>query len=175
MRIATVIGARPQFIKSSILSSMFNKLDSIYDFTIHTGQHFENKMSNIFFKELGIPKPKYNLKINRMPYCQMIDKMEKNIKPILSHEKVDGLIVYGDTNTTLAGALAAQKLNVPIFHIEAGLRSFNRNMNEENNRLITDHLSTILFCPTENSIENLKKEKFQNEPSSVAMSCTMLF
>ena len=162
MKIATIIGARPQFIKASAVSERIKTTNSFSEIIIHTGQHFEKKMSNIFFDEMNIPSPNYNLNINQVSYEQMIENMVKKIKPILIKENIRGVLVYGDTNSTIAGSLAAKKLNLPIFHVEAGLRSFNRFMFEENNRIITDHLSSLLFCPSENAVNNLLKENLTN-------------
>ena len=159
MKIATIIGARPQFIKAAPISEKINTTyDSVSEIIIHTGQHFERNMSKIFFDEMGMVEPKYNLDINQMEYCLMIEKMVKKINPILIEENIHGVLVYGDTNSTLAGSISAKQLNLPIFHVEAGLRSFNRSMLEENNRIITDHLSSLLFCPSENAVKNLLKE-----------------
>ncbi|MFL3051558.1 MAG: non-hydrolyzing UDP-N-acetylglucosamine 2-epimerase [Candidatus Neomarinimicrobiota bacterium] len=159
MNIATIIGARPQFIKAALISEKINSINSLSEIIIHTGQHFDGRMSSIFFDEMNIPQPNYNLNINQLSYGQMIEKMVKKLNPILLEEKIHGVMVYGDTNSTLAGSISANKLNIPIFHVEAGLRSFNRSMLEENNRIITDHLSSLLFCPSENSVKNLFKEK----------------
>ena len=158
MNIATIIGARPQFIKAALISEKINTIDSLSEIIIHTGQHFDIKMSKIFFDEMNIPQPNYNLNINQFNYSQMIERMVEKINPILIEEKIHGVMVYGDTNSTLAGSISAKKLNLPIFHVEAGLRSFNRSMFEENNRIITDHLSSLLFCPSENAVKNLSKE-----------------
>ncbi len=158
MKIGTIIGARPQFIKAAPLSKLIHSDKLLSETIIHTGQHFEKNMSDIFFEEMEISKPKYNLNINSLPHEKMVEKIAKKIKPILVNEKFDGIIVFGDTNSTVGGSLAASNLKIPIFHIEAGLRSNNRSMPEEINRIITDHLSTLLFCPTSNAVENLKKE-----------------
>ncbi len=162
MNIATILGARPQFIKAALVSEKISFVDSLCEIIIHTGQHYEHNMSNIFFDEMDIPKPNYNLGINKMEYGKMIEKMVNDIYPILLKEKIDGVLVYGDTNSTLAGSLSAKKLELPIFHVEAGLRSQNRLMLEENNRIITDHLSSLLFCPSENSVKNLFNENLTN-------------
>ena len=162
MKIATIIGARPQFIKAALISEKINSFHSLSEVIIHTGQHYERNMSNIFFEEMNIPKPNYNLNINQMEYGQMLEKMVRKITPILLNENIDGVLVYGDTNSTLAGSIAAISLNLPIFHVESGLRSYNRLMHEENNRIITDHLSSLLFCPSENAINNLLKENLIN-------------
>ena len=162
MKIASIIGARPQFIKASPISAKINSTSSIREVIIHTGQHYEENMSDIFFEEMHIPKPKYNLNINQMKYEPMIKKMSKEICALLLKEDIDGVLVYGDTNSTLAGSLSAKKLDIPLFHVEAGLRSFDRSMYEENNRIITDHLSSLLFCPSKNAIKNLKEENLKD-------------
>ena len=161
MKIITVLGARPQFIKAAMVSEKLAAIDSFSEVIIHTGQHFDQNMSDIFFNEMGLPKPDYNLNINRMSHGQMTAKMMEKIELILMDEKPNGVLVYGDTNSTLAGSLTAAKLNMPVFHVEAGLRSYNRGMPEEINRVLTDHLSSLLFCPTENAVNNLAKEGIQ--------------
>ena len=162
MKIASIIGARPQFIKAAPVSAKINSNSSISEVIIHTGQHYEDNMSDIFFEEMHIPKPKYNLNINQMKYGPMVNKMSKEICTLLLKENIDGVLVYGDTNSTLAGSLSAKKLDVPLFHVEAGLRSFDRSMHEENNRIITDHLSSLLFCPSNNAVKNLKEENLKD-------------
>ncbi|MBW2568668.1 MAG: UDP-N-acetylglucosamine 2-epimerase (non-hydrolyzing) [Deltaproteobacteria bacterium] len=169
MKIATIIGARPQFIKAAPVNraiAEYNRLafhsSRITEVIIHTGQHFDADMSDVFFKELNIPKPGYNLGINSANHGAMTGRMLEKIEEILIKEKPDWVLVYGDTNSTLAGALAAVKLHIPIAHVEAGLRSFNRDMPEEHNRVLTDHCSDILFCPTETAVKNLKNEGFTN-------------
>ncbi len=158
MKIASIIGARPQFIKSSVISNLIADYSGLSEVVIHTGQHFDKNMSDIIFQEMGLSKPKYNLNINQMSYYEMINQMTSSLKTILQKEKINGVLVYGDTNSTLAGSLAATFLDYPIFHVEAGLRSFNREMIEERNRIITDHLSSLLFCPNNNAVNNLAKE-----------------
>ena len=168
MKIATIIGARPQFIKSAPVSRaiMHNNEELVADcppvteVIIHTGQHFDADMSDVFFKELDIPKPDYNLGINSGTHGAMTGRMLEKIEKILIKEKPDWVLVYGDTNSTLAGALAAVKLHIPIAHVEAGLRSFNREMPEEHNRVLSDHCADILFCPSQKAVKNLKKEGF---------------
>lgn len=169
MKVITVLGARPQFIKAAALSREFltNFKNKIDEKIIHTGQHYDANMSDKFFKELNIPRPKYNLNVRSIFHGEMTGKMIIDIEKILLKEKPDYLIVYGDTNSTLAGAIAATKLNIPIAHIEAGLRSFNQHMPEEINRVITDKLSSILFCPTKKSIENLSKENIKKHVYNV--------
>lgn len=158
MKIATILGARPQFIKAALLSNDFCTTKNVQEIIIHTGQHFDEKMSQGFFTELDIPVPNFQLNINQMNHGEMTGTMMTEIEKILLDEKPDGVLVYGDTNSTLAGSLAAAKLKIPVFHVEAGLRSFNRSMPEEINRIVTDHLSSLLFCPTKHAIEMLKKE-----------------
>ena len=167
MKILTVIGARPQFIKASVVSAAINKTAGLSEEIIHTGQHFDANMSNIFFDQLGIPKPHYQLDINSGSHGAMTGRMLEAIEKICLESKPDRLMVYGDTNSTLAGALAASKLHIPVAHIEAGLRSFNMRMPEEINRILTDQVSDILFCPTETAVKNLKNEGFEAKPVQV--------
>ncbi len=162
MKLITIVGARPQFVKAAVVSRAIKKRKDLEEIIIHTGQHFDENMSNIFFEQMDIPAPKYNLDINGVTHGAMTGKMLEGIEKILLSEKPDMVLVYGDTNSTLAGALAAAKLHIPIAHVEAGLRSFNMAMPEEINRILTDRISTILFCPTENAISNLAKEGFEN-------------
>lgn len=156
MKLMTVIGARPQFIKAAIFSNIFrNKYQEVI---VHTGQHYDDNMSKKFFMELNLPIPDYNLGIGSGKHGVQTGRMLEKIEKILLMEKPNGVIVYGDTNSTLAGALSASKLNIPVFHIEAGLRSYNMSMPEEQNRVLTDHLSTLLLCPTNTAVNNLAKE-----------------
>jgi UDP-GlcNAc3NAcA epimerase len=159
MKIVTIVGARPQFIKAAVISREFkqNRTD-INEIIIHTGQHYDKSMSDIFFKQLHIPQPNYNLKIGGGSHGENTGRMIEKIEEILLVEKPDYLLVYGDTDSTLAGALAASKLQIPIIHIEAGLRSYNRKMPEEINRVLTDHISNLLFCPSNKSYHNLINE-----------------
>ena len=173
MKICTIIGARPQFIKAAPVFRAIAEHSHFTGIIIHTGQHFDAGMSDVFFKELNIPKPDYNLGINSASHGAMTGRMLGKIEEILIKEKPDSVIVYGDTNSTLAGALAASKLHIPIAHVEAGLRSFNRQMPEEINRVLTDHCSNILFCPTQRAVENLKAEGITSSahqlPQTVAL------
>jgi UDP-GlcNAc3NAcA epimerase len=167
MKIVTIVGARPQFVKAAALSREFAKHENIEEIIIHTGQHFDANMSDIFFTEMEIPQPKYNLDINSVGHGAMTGRMLEGIEKILLDEKPDILLVYGDTNSTIAGALAAKKLHIKVAHVEAGLRSFNMEMPEEVNRILTDRISDILLCPTTTAIDNLKKEGYDNIETKV--------
>lgn len=158
MKILTIVGARPQFIKAAPVSRVIHSTPDLAEVMVHTGQHFDAEMSDVFFQELDIPAPAYHLGINGGGHGEMTGRMLAGLEPIMQSEQPDVVLVYGDTNSTLAGALAAAKLHFPVAHVEAGLRSFNRRMPEEINRVIADHLSTWLFCPTRAAIENLAKE-----------------
>lgn len=160
-KIVTIVGARPQFVKAATLSRQFSLL-GVEEKIIHTGQHFDTNMSDVFFEEMEIPKPAYNLDIHGVGHGAMTGRMLEGIEQILQSEKPDGVVVYGDTNSTLAGALAASKLRIPVVHVEAGLRSFNMQMPEEINRILTDRISNLLLCPTDTAIKNLRNEGFDN-------------
>lgn len=167
MKLMTVVGARPQFVKASIVSRAIQSKPNLEEIVIHTGQHFDANMSDVFFSELNIPSPKYRLDINGGGHGEMTGKMLIEIEKILLDERPDRLMVYGDTNSTLAGAVAASKLHIPVAHVEAGLRSFNMKMPEEINRILTDQVSDILFTPTLQAVENLKAEGFSNKAVDV--------
>lgn len=166
MKIITIVGARPQFIKAAVVSRAFQKYSQVVEKIIHTGQHFDSNMSEIFFEEMEIPKPAYNLDIHGGTHGSMTGKMLEGIEAILIQEKPDWVLVYGDTNSTLAGSLAAAKLHIPVAHVEAGLRSFNKKMPEEINRILTDQVSDKLFVPTILAQENLNNEGFKSEKIS---------
>lgn len=159
MKITTIIGARPQFIKAAVVSRAFREqCPSVIEVIIHTGQHYDNNMSDIFFEKLDIPKPHYHLGVGGGTHGQNTGRMLEEIEGVLLQEQPDWVLVYGDTDSTLAGALAAAKIHIPIAHVEAGLRSFNRKMPEELNRILTDHVSTLLFTPTDTATRNLANE-----------------
>ncbi|MDR0794574.1 MAG: UDP-N-acetylglucosamine 2-epimerase (non-hydrolyzing) [Tannerella sp.] len=163
MKIITIVGARPQFIKAAIVSRAItnhnrNNNKPIEELILHTGQHFDDNMNAIFFEKLEIPRPEWHFDCGRGTHAGMTARMMVEIEKVLEENHPDYVLVYGDTNSTLAGALVAAKLHIPVIHIEAGLRSFNRQMPEEINRVLTDHLSEFLFCPTNAAVQNLKQE-----------------
>lgn len=158
MKVTTIIGARPQFIKAAIVSRAIREQAELHEVVVHTGQHHDQNMSSVFFEELGLPEPDRNLGIAGGSHGAMTGQMLEAIESVLMDEAPDWVLVYGDTNSTLAGALAAAKLHLPVAHVEAGLRSFNRRMPEEINRVLTDHVSTVLFAPTEIAVANLRRE-----------------
>lgn len=157
-KIITVLGARPQFIKASVVSEEIKKNKELEENIIHTGQHFDKNMSDVFFKELSLDVPKYNLAISGLTHGALTGRMLEGIENILIKEKPSLVLVYGDTDSTLAGSLAASKLDIPVAHVESGLRSRNLLMPEEKNRIITDAISQLLFCPSNLAVQNLKKE-----------------
>lgn len=163
MKIVTVLGARPQFIKAAALSREFSQNINIKEIIVHTGQHYDQNMSEVFFEELEIPKPKYILKTGGKSHGAMTGQQLEEIEKILLDERPDIVLVYGDTNSTLAGALAAVKLHIPVAHVEAGLRSFNKNMPEEINRILTDQISDYLFVPSKNARQNLLNEGIRED------------
>lgn len=158
MKLLLVIGTRPNFIKVAPLVEEFKKYRKIKSILVHTGQHYDYEMSQVFFRDFNIPKPNYNLGVGSFSHaCQMAKVIEK-LERVVLKEKPDKIMVFGDVNSTLAGALVAAKLDIPVAHVEAGLRSYDKAMPEEINRLLTDHVSELLFCPTENAVKNLRKE-----------------
>ena len=162
MKIITVVGARPQFVKAAVVSRAFKEhRHDVQEVIVHTGQHFDANMSDVFFQEMDIPTPDYNLGIGGGTHGQNTGRMLEKIEEVLQKEKPDWMLVYGDTDSTLAGALAASKLHIPIAHVEAGLRSYNRDMPEEINRILTDHLSSILFSPTNTSTKKPGQRRYR--------------
>jgi UDP-GlcNAc3NAcA epimerase len=167
MKIVTIIGARPQFVKAAAFSRAIarhndGEVDPIEEILVHTGQHYDANMSDIFFEELGIPTPRYNLGIGSGSHAEQTGSTMIAVEGVLRKECPDVVVVFGDTNATLAGTLAATKMHIPVAHIEAGLRSYNRRMPEETNRVLTDHASSHLFCPTETALENLRQEGIED-------------
>ncbi|TLP61146.1 MULTISPECIES: non-hydrolyzing UDP-N-acetylglucosamine 2-epimerase [Pseudomonas] len=158
-KVVTIVGARPQFIKAAAVSrEILRHPDQIQEVMVHTGQHYDPNMSQVFFDELEIPAPRYNLEVSGGSHGEMTGRMLEGIEKILMEEKPDWVLIYGDTNSTLAGALAASKLHIPVAHVEAGLRSFNMRMPEEVNRILADRVSTLLLCPTQVAVRNLAGE-----------------
>lgn len=160
IKIVTIVGARPQFIKAAAISRAIRDgyADQIEELIVHTGQHYDENMSKVFFDELDIPHPRYNLEISGGSHGVMTGRMLEAVERVLLDEKPDWVLIYGDTNSTLAGALAAAKLHIPVAHVEAGLRSYNMRMPEEINRILSDRVSTLLFCPTGTAVKNLQAE-----------------
>ena len=167
IRLLTVIGARPQIIKAAAISRAVNTHFSevVEERILHTGQHYDTNMSQVFFDELCIPQPDFNLGVGSGTHGEQTAKMIAGIEAVLTSEHFDGIVLYGDTNSTLAGAIAASKIGVPVFHVEAGLRSFNMAMPEEVNRIVCDWLSSICFCPTRTAVDNLEREGFFSSPA----------
>lgn len=170
MKILTVVGARPQFIKAAVISRAFSMHPSVTEKLIHTGQHYDTNMSDLFFSQLDLPIPHINLGINHVDPAAMVGKIAEGVEAQILLEKPGALIVYGDTNSTLGGALAAVKQNVKLIHVEAGLRSFNMKMPEEINRIVTDRISNLLFCPTQKAMDNLREEGYDGFTSDYFFS-----
>ena len=170
MKIVTILGARPQFIKAGSVSREITKHNDIKEIIVHTGQHYDANMSDIFFDEMKIPKPDYFLGIGGKSHGAMTGQMIEKIEEVCLKEKPDWVMVYGDTNSTLAGAIVASKLHIKLAHVEAGLRSFNMQMPEEINRILTDRVSQVLFCPTETAVNNLANEGFANFDCKIVKS-----
>jgi UDP-GlcNAc3NAcA epimerase len=163
MKIVTVIGARPQFIKAAAVSRVLREMSDMDEVLIHTGQHYDENMSDVFFEELDIPRPQYHLGVGSGTHGAMTGRMLEKIEEVLFAERPSLVLVYGDTNSTLAGGLAASKLHLPVAHVEAGLRSFNRSMPEEINRVLTDHIADWLFAPTDAAVANLRREGIEEK------------
>jgi len=170
IKILTILGARPQFIKAGSVSREIADYNEIEEVIVHTGQHYDSNMSDIFFDEMKIPKPNYFLGVGGKSHGAMTGQMIEKIEEVALKEKPDWIMVYGDTNSTLAGSIVASKLHIKLAHIEAGLRSFNMKMPEEVNRILTDRVSNILFCPTETAIQNLKNEGYDNLDCKIVKS-----
>ncbi|MEX0273361.1 MAG: non-hydrolyzing UDP-N-acetylglucosamine 2-epimerase [Flavobacteriaceae bacterium] len=173
MKLITIIGARPQFVKAAVVSraikehNLKNPEERVEEIIVHTGQHFDGNMSTVFFDQMEIPVPDHNLNINSLSHGAMTGQMLTKIEQVLSDERPDWVLVYGDTNSTIAGALAAKKLHIKVAHVEAGLRSFNMDMPEEVNRIVTDRISDILFCPTQTAVDNLMAEGYSHMPIKI--------
>jgi len=163
MKIATIVGARPQFVKAAVVSRALQCLDGVREIVIHTGQHYDFRMSEIFFRELDIPEPAYHLGVGSAPHGAQTGRMLEAIEGVLVNESPDCTLIYGDTNSTLAGTLAAAKMHIPTAHVESGLRSFNRRMPEEINRIVADRLADLLFAPTQVAVDNLLAEGIRAE------------
>ncbi|MFZ5970594.1 MAG: non-hydrolyzing UDP-N-acetylglucosamine 2-epimerase [Bacteroidota bacterium] len=174
MKVVTVLGARPQFIKAATVSRAFAKA-GVHEVIVHTGQHHDHNMSQVFFDEMEIPRPHHNLQIQGLGHGAMTGRMLEKAEEVLLKEKPDYVLVYGDTNSTLAGALAAAKLHMPVAHVEAGLRSFNMQMPEEINRILTDRISKLLFCPTATAVANLEGEGYKNFPCEIIQSGDVMY
>ena len=170
IKIATVLGARPQFVKAAVLSRVFSGYEQIDEVIIHTGQHYDASMSEVFFDEMRIPVPRYKLDINGLSHGAMTGQMMEAIEKVLEKENPHAVLVYGDTNSTLAGALVAKKMQLPLIHVEAGLRSFNRSMPEEINRIVTDSISDLLLCPTPEAVRNLQNEGHNKGNPGIVLS-----
>lgn len=168
-KIVSILGARPQFVKAAVLSRIIKEKREFEEVIIHTGQHFDANMSDVFFNEMEIPEPSYNLNINGGTHGLMTGRMLEKIEEVLLVEKPNAVLVYGDTNSTLAGALAAKKLGIDLVHVEAGLRSFNMTMPEEVNRILTDRIADLLFCPTPTAVKNLHNEGFENLDANIEL------
>lgn len=170
MKLMTIVGARPQFVKAGALSRVLRDYSDIQEVLVHTGQHYDAGMSDIFFREMEIPQPDHSLSMGNLSHGAMTGRMMEALESLIVQERPDYVMVYGDTNSTLAGALAAKKLHCPVIHVEAGLRSYNMAMPEEINRILTDRISDLLFCPTKQAKANLKSEGFDSFPCRIILS-----
>ena len=170
LKIVTILGARPQFIKAAVVSRALSQYPDIQEVIVHTGQHFDNNMSKLFFEEMQLPEPLYQFDIHGLPHGALTGRMMERIEEVLLRDKPDWVLVYGDTDSTLAGALAAKKLHIRVAHVEAGLRSFNEAMPEEINRILTDRISDLLFCPSETAMNQLRNEGCLANGAQVVMS-----
>ncbi len=175
IKIVTVIGARPQFIKAAPVSRAISREAGLHEVIIHTGQHFDENMSQVFFDQMQLSRASHMLDIHSLPHGAMTGRMMEAIEGILMQEAPDWVMVYGDTNSTLAGALAASKLHIPVAHVEAGLRSFNMHMPEEINRILTDRLSHWLFCPTPVAVDNLTREGYEHFPAKMILTGDVMY
>ena len=175
MKILTIVGARPQFVKAAVVSRVIRERSGIEELLVHTGQHFDANMSDVFFQEMNIPHLAINLDINSMSHGAMTARMMEKLEEVAIREKPDLFLIYGDTNSTLAGALVASKLHIPIGHVEAGLRSFNMKMPEEINRILSDRVSKWLFCPTQTAVDNLHREGYDNFQSQISLSGDVMY
>ncbi len=175
MKILTILGTRPQFVKAAAVSRAFAKHPSIEEIIVHTGQHYDDPMSAVFFKEMEIPAPQYNLDVNKLGHGAMTGQMMEGIEKILVEARPDYVLVFGDSNTTLAGALAGKKMHYPVIHVEAGLRSFNMKMPEEINRVLTDRISDMLFCPTAIAVANLRQEGMDKFPVDIIQNGDVMY
>jgi UDP-GlcNAc3NAcA epimerase len=167
VKIVTIVGARPQFVKAAMVSQALARINGLEESLVHTGQHFDHSMSDVFFEELGITAPAHFLGVSGGAHGEMTGRMLASIEQVLGAENPDAVLIYGDTNSTLAGALAAAKMHIPVAHVEAGLRSFNMRMPEEVNRVVADRLSTYLYCPTDLAVHNLTREGITNNVHNV--------
>lgn len=175
MKCLTIIGARPQFVKAAVVSRAFAKVGGIEEVIVHTGQHYDGNMSDVFFTEMSIPEPKYNLGVCGLSHGAMTGRMMEQLEAVMLNERPDWVLVYGDTDSTLAGALAASKLHLRLAHVEAGLRSFNMQMPEEVNRILTDRVSNLLFCPTQTAIDNLRREGYDNIDTEIVRTGDVMY
>lgn len=174
-KILSIIGARPQFIKAAAVSREIGRRKGLTEVIIHTGQHFDHNMSQVFFEQMQIPEPDYNLGIHSLPHGAMTGRMLERAEEVMLKEDPDWVMVYGDTNSTLAGALAAKKIGLPVAHVEAGLRSFNMTMPEEINRILTDRIADLLFCPTQTALDNLEREGFDHFDKRVLLTGDVMY